>query len=116
MEVNVEELDTLLELGTRFLAGLPDIYKQMIMALECYSTTISDYCFKVKLHQDIRQSEPMALFSARTGDQFLIYPSSNKKRILDQMSNQILTFTIKIVLNLQRNKLNLSYGINDWHT
>lgn len=49
-------------LGTLLLAGLPDVYKPMIMALESSGVPITADSVKTKLLQDIKSSESTALY------------------------------------------------------
>lgn len=50
-------------LGTLLLAGLPEVYQPMIMALESSGTEITADAVKTKLLQDVRNSESAALFA-----------------------------------------------------
>lgn len=58
-------------LGTLLLAGLPDIYQPMIMALESSGLTITADSVKTKLLQDVRNSESSALYVRSKGNQFV---------------------------------------------
>lgn len=53
-------------LGTLLLAGLPDVYQPMIMALESSGLAITADLVKTKLLQDIRKSENAALYVNRS--------------------------------------------------
>lgn len=56
-------------LGTLLLAGLPDMYQPMIMALESSGVKITADSVKTKLLQDVRNSESNALYVKSTKNQ-----------------------------------------------
>uniref|UniRef100_A0A2H1WMQ1 SFRICE_037191 n=1 Tax=Spodoptera frugiperda TaxID=7108 RepID=A0A2H1WMQ1_SPOFR len=52
-------------LGTLMLAGLPEIYKPMIMAIESSGVKISADIIKTKLLQEVQSSDTTAFYSAK---------------------------------------------------
>ncbi|XP_026745427.1 uncharacterized protein LOC113506787, partial [Trichoplusia ni] len=52
-------------LGTLLLAGLPEVYKPMIMALESSGVPITADSVKTKLLQEIKSSESVALYASK---------------------------------------------------
>lgn len=56
-------------LGTLLLAGLPEVYKPMIMAIESSAVSITADAVKTKLLQEIKSSESVALYAGNKNKQ-----------------------------------------------
>lgn len=66
-------------LGTLLLAGLPEVYQPMIMALESSGVAITADSVKTKLLQDIRSSESNALYVKSKGNQSQVARQASDK-------------------------------------